>query len=907
MNFILSLLLAAPLLTAASGISTSVTGTPMDRSSEPKKDTIFVAGHSHMDMNWLWTQGETIKMADDNLRQMVALFREYPDFKMVQSQPAVYDFVKKNDPALYEEIKRYVKEGRLEPVGGSWTESDNNLASGEALARAFLLGQSFYREEFGRMARIGWFPDDFGHNSQMPQILRLSGIDSYFFTRCAPIRGSFTWEGSDGSRVTAYSPHIYNARFGKDAAGYLESSPATDHSTLICVGVGDHGGGPTKADIDSVLALNADPDFPTAYFATASEFIDAIKPEMDSRPVHKGEMQFIFEGCYTSVAEVKEYNRKCENMLYTDEWFNSLNWLQGGEYPEEEIKETWKTVAFNQFHDILPGSGVYEANRENVARYEGAYRAAKTGADIAAWKCFDAIPFQSSIGQPVVVCNMQPFARKALVEVEVFSYDLPASATLANWMQFYETKSGVTDTGKGMNCSVMVRDSEGRVYSGQVVEGKQAPPGWRSKIQFVVDSLPAGYKTFYVDVTRPAEDPTALSCEGNRIRTNYFDIAFDAQTGDIVSLVDLRSGKEYVAPDARLNTMRIYNEVKHGMMKAWTLNHAETVEEVQTVPGSVKVTSGPVRACIECIRKWGRSTIKVRTYIYRDYPRIDYDLDVDWLEWGGDDVESPLLRTSFPLNMDPDAVLYCQTPFDVVERPSNGKFRGGEIPIWLDNNETRMYMPTCETRFGREVPAHKWSDVSDGKDGIALLNNSKYGYCYDGGEFRLSLMRCGGWPDQYPNLGRFNIRYSIMPHKGLWSDAGVLQEGEAFNVPAYATEPLSTSLKASEKTMPEEMRLFELDNRNVQMAAVKRSEDGKMLIVRLCEMAGEDSSISLALPFSPAGAFRLDILERPLKGVDAPSLEGDVVKLQIKPHEIVTLGLPLDRKDARRLERACRR
>ena len=107
--------------------------------------------------------------------------------------------------------------------------------------------------------------------------------------------------------------------------------------------------------------------------------------------------------------------------------------------------------------------------------------------------------------------------------------------------------------------------------------------------------------------------------------------------------------------------------------------------------------------------------------------------------------------------------------------------------------------------------------------------------------------------------------------------------------------------------MPEEMRLFELDNRNVQMAAVKRSEDGRMLIVRLCEMAGEDSSINLALPFSPAGAFRLDILERPLKDADAPSLEGDVVKLKIKPHEIVTLGLPLDRKDAHRLERACRR
>ena len=859
-----------------------------------KDQTIYVVGHSHMDMNWLWTHEESRKMSNDNLRQMVAFFREFPDFKMVQSQPSVYEFVRQNDPALFREIQKYIKEGRLEPVGGTWTESDNNLTSGEGLARAFLLGQNYYKQYFGKTARVGWFPDDFGHNSQLPQLLNQAGIEYFFFTRCAPLHGSFTWEGSDGSKVLAFSPVFYNSKVGVGNRNDLINFPSGNNSTMITVGVGDHGGGPTRADIDSLHILQNNPDFPQIRFATAGEFFDSLKGKMDGRPVHRGEMQFINEGCYTSVAEIKEYNRKCENTLFESEYLNSIAWLGGEKYPSELFDGIWKSVAFNQFHDILPGSAIYESNRESVARYVEAYRKAKESRDIAFWNICDKINFQKGLGQPVVVFNMQPYSRKAIVEVEVFSYDAPASCNLTDWLWgMYGHKTGVSGKGDGSNMSVLVRDAEGNSYTAQVVEGKMNPPGWRSIVQFVVDDLPAGYKTFYVDVARPSDRRELIKFADNVFTTDCFEVGVNAETGAINRLTDRRSGKQYVAGGKEFNTLRMYVETKDGQMKSWTINRAVSVEDIPTVPGSVKITNGPVRACVECDKKWGKSTFHVRTYIYKSYPRIDYDIDMEWLEWGSPTQDSPMLSAVFPLDMDPDAGLFCQTPFDVCERPSNGKWHGGEVPIWIDNNETRMYMSTAETRFGREVPAHKWSDVYDGSNGFALINNSKYGYCYNDGELRLSLMRTGGWPDHFPNLGRFNVKYSIAPHAGDWKEGGILPEGESFNSPAIGMEPLSTSLEKVGRTAPEEMNLISLDGKDIMMSAVKRSEDGKMLIIRLCEMAGNTTEATLHLPANVKSAKRLTILETEDSQASKATCNGRTVSLTLKPHEIVTLGLKI--------------
>jgi alpha-mannosidase len=113
--------------------------------NKPVSDTIHVVGHAHMDMNWLWTYSETMQMCNDNLRQAVAFMEEFPDYTMLQSQAAVYNFVEMVDPPLLEKVKKYVREGRLELAGGMWTEGDMNLSSGEAIARSFLLGQRYFQ------------------------------------------------------------------------------------------------------------------------------------------------------------------------------------------------------------------------------------------------------------------------------------------------------------------------------------------------------------------------------------------------------------------------------------------------------------------------------------------------------------------------------------------------------------------------------------------------------------------------------------------------------------------------------------------------------------------------------------------------------------------------------------------
>ena len=265
------------------------------RSAKQVKDTIQVVGHAHMDMNWLWTYSETMQMCNDNLRQVVAFMDEYPDYTMLQSQAAVFRFVEMVDPPLLEQVKRYVKAGRLELIGGQYTEGDANLSSGEAITRSFLLGQRYFHDRFDRMAKIGWLPDNFGHVSQMPQILKLADIDYFYFHRCKPYKGTFWWQGTDGSTVLAYANDTYNGNITEKLRDEVVKFSPEKRRILHITGVGDHGGGPTRANIEMVHQLDKTPGYPSVKFTTAGEFFKRSLNEMDGRPTHKGEMQFIFE------------------------------------------------------------------------------------------------------------------------------------------------------------------------------------------------------------------------------------------------------------------------------------------------------------------------------------------------------------------------------------------------------------------------------------------------------------------------------------------------------------------------------------------------------------------------------------------------------------------------------------
>jgi alpha-mannosidase len=734
------------------------------------------------------------------------------------------------------------------------------------------------------MSRIGWLPDNFGHVSQMPQILKLAGCDYFYFHRCKPYMGTFWWQGTDGSKVLSYANNTYNGKITPALKDELTKITPDKHRVIQITGVGDHGGGPTRAEIMLVHELDKTPDYPAVKFTTAGHFFNMAEREMDGRPTHNGEMGFIFEGCYTTIADIKSGNRNSENSLFQNEFFNTLRWLNGDKYPSAELTDLWQTVTFNQFHDILPGSAINEANKEAVSRYSEVLRKSTELRNNAFRKMADEVKFQTGMGQPVVAYNLQPVARKAVVEANVYSHQEPATAKFASWGSYYGSKNIKPVDGAGVP-SVLVRDGSGKTYPAQVVWGKATPPGFTSKVQFIVDEMPAGgYKTFYVDMTKAGEDLQAIPFRDNTFETDFFRIKFDMKTGGIVSLFDKRASREYVKEGGQLNKLRIYMEDKKGGMKSWTINKIMKEEDVDKVHSVRIVENGPVRACVETVKTWGKSRFIERTYLYKSYPRIGYDMEVHWLETGSDSTDSPMLRALFPVNLE-NPVFNCQVPFDVVERPTD---------LRKTTLSYKRLLPDMSQNFdpeGQEVPAQKWVDLTDGTYGIALLNSTKYGHSYHKGDLRLTLLRAAGQPDIYPNLGKFTISYALYPHAGDWKTGNVWSEGEDFNIPVYAAEPPSLSLVKTHATRPEEASFFEVDAQNVVITGIKKAEDNNDLVVRLCELTGKESTVTLKIPANIISAKRLNIIEMPLDTDVKPTVTGNSVQVKIRPNEIITLGL----------------
>jgi alpha-mannosidase len=853
-------------------------------------DTIHVVGHAHMDMNWLWTYSETMQMCNDNLRQVVAFMEEYPDYTMLQSQASVYNFVEMVDPPLFEKVKKYVGEGRLELAGGMWTEGDMNMSSGEAIARSFLLGQRYFLSRFGKTANIGWLPDNFGHITQMPQILKLAGCNYYYFHRCKPYLGTFWWIAPDSSRVICYANDTYNGGITQELKNEIDRFSPDKRRILQITGVGDHGGGPTRENIEMVHQLDKTPGYPAVRFTTAGDFFREVSGEMDGRPTHRGEMQFIFEGCYSTVADIKAGNRNNENMLFAGEYFNTIRWLNGDSYPDESFHDLWTTVTFNQFHDILPGSAIFESNREAVARHMEVLRKAAELRNNAFRRIADEVKFRQDIGQPVVAFNFQPNDRTAIIEASVYSNTEPVSATLSGWGDYYGSKNIIpVNKGQGNMASVYVQDGSGKTYPAQIIWGKSTPPGYTMKVLFVADNMPAGgYKTYYIDVTKPGGYNESIPFRNNTFETDFFRIKFNMETGGIVSLYDKRYGKEIVKEGGQLNTLRIYLEDRKGGMKSWTINRIVREEDITNVESVKLVENGPVRACVETVKNWGKSRIIERTYVYRSYPRIGYDMEVHWLETGSDSTDSPMLRALFPLNYQ-NPRLYCQVPFDVAERPIDGKMNGKEAPFHL-TSQSEIYGNIPEKNDGQEVPAQKWVDVTDGQTGIALLNNSKYGHSYHDGDLRITLLRAAGSPDLYPNIGKFNISYALYPHSGDWKNS-VWREGDDFNIPVYAAEPPSLALTKEHATRPEEESFFSVNKKNVILSGMKKAEEGEELIIRLFESEGKETQTTLTLPMNVHSVRRLNLVELPLENAENPSVQGKSVIVKLRPHEIVTLGI----------------
>ena len=265
---------------------------------------IDLDGNSHIDAAWLWPRSETIDVVRRTFTTALQLMNEYPDYVFTQSAAQYSEWMADKYPALNEQIRQRIKEGRWEIVGGMWVEPDLNLPDGESLVRQLLVGQRSFQKLYGVQARIGWNPDSFGYNWQLPQIYKRSGLD-YFVTQkmhwndtnILPFR-LFWWESPDGSKVLTYFPTDYvhdnlsPARISADFAETAERNPGTTEM-LDLYGIGDHGGGPTRAMLDQGdhwIAASHSPTsaIPSMHYSTAQSYFSSVETKLNPDSPHLG-------------------------------------------------------------------------------------------------------------------------------------------------------------------------------------------------------------------------------------------------------------------------------------------------------------------------------------------------------------------------------------------------------------------------------------------------------------------------------------------------------------------------------------------------------------------------------------------------------------------------------------------
>ena len=351
---------------------------------EAKRYTVYCAGHAHMDMNWMWGWPETVSATIDSITTVLRLLDEFPGFVFSQSQASIYRILEEYRPDLLEEAKRHVASGRWEVTASHWVETDKNIVTGESLARHLLYTREYMERLFGLAPEdvpIDWAPDTFGHAHTVPDYLVRGGVRFVYLHRPGadagpPKPGLFRWQGPGKGQVIVHNDmyYGYNGVIGPHIGTDVLTARAEETGlpfALYVYGVGDHGGGPTRADVSKVLDMNEWPIFPSIKFSTAKAYFERVEAEATSLPVLDKELNFEFTGCYTTQTIIKRGNRLGEQRLLAAEFAASVaSRLDAMRYPHAMLEERWRDHLFNHFHDILPGSGVHDTRTYTHGLYQ---------------------------------------------------------------------------------------------------------------------------------------------------------------------------------------------------------------------------------------------------------------------------------------------------------------------------------------------------------------------------------------------------------------------------------------------------------------------------------------------------------------------------------------------------------
>ncbi|MEA5617711.1 alpha-mannosidase [Cronbergia sp. UHCC 0137] len=780
------------------------------------KSKIYLLGHAHLDLAWLWRVSETWNAAQRTFESVLNLQTDFPELIFCHSTPALYAWIEEHRPDLFAQIQERVTAGSWEIIGGLWVEPELNLISGESIVRQLLYGQRYFQEKFGQISPVVWVPDTFGFCATLPQFFVNGGIE-YFVTQKLRWNdttkfdyGAFWWRSPDGSQIFSFmsapiGESIEPVKMVKYACEWQTQTGLNE--SLWLPGVGDHGGGPTRDMLEVARRWQNSPILPELEFTTAAKYLQKIKSQSQNFPIWEDELYLEFHrGCYTSHADQKLWNRRCENLLYQAELFATLATVSCGvTYPKAEIETAWKTLLFQQFHDILPGSSITEVYEDALPEWEqvqevGTKILETALKNIASQINLPSPPHNNSI--PVIVFNSLNWQRSQVVTIA-----LPPTE----------------------NQTWQVHDT-----TGKRVPTQQTQP---SNLLFIATVPSVGYNLYWLS---PSSDiPTTTPTPKNWILENdYLRVQVNSQTGDLDSVFDKIQERETLSGAG--NQLQAFTDSGQ-YWDAWNID--PNYHQHPLPPTKLKsiqwIEKGEITQCIRVVRQLGNSEF-CQDYILETGSKcLKIDNTVNWQE------SQVLIKVAFPLNVEADFATY-------------------EIPCGAIRRSTNPQTPAEKAKW--EVPALRWADLTENQDGeiygVSLLNDCKYGYDSQPNQLRLTLLRSPQWPDAKADIGLHKFAYSLYPHAGSWEKARTVRKGYELNIPLQVV--INPNLENNQNsTLSSCLSFLDLSADNLILMALKPTEDDiDTLILRCYECQGEIAELALKSDIVLNLGNSVDLLER---------------------------------------------
>ncbi len=630
--------------------------------SIPTEKDVLVScvGHTHIDLAWLWRYRHTREKAVRSFLTVNRLMDRYPAYLFMHTSPQLYEAVKQDMPSLYEQIKERVQQGRWEPSGAMWVESDCNVPSGESLVRQLLYGKRFFRKEFGKESTFLWLPDVFGYSWALPQLLKLAKVDTFVTTKISwndtnrQPHDTFWWRGIDGTEVMTHfittpdtqptTPfYTYNGYVqAQSIQGVWQSYQDKDinNELLVCYGYGDGGGGPNRDMLENIEALKQIPGIPEVRTSLVGEYLEGLHKKVTKNgqkaAVWDGELYLEFHrGTYTSQAKIKRMNRKLELAYRNAECLQTLASLAENSfssYPDAMLENGWKLILKNQFHDILPGSSIHEVYEDTEKDYEMAMswaEKAQTDAQVKLQITEDADSY--------TVFNSTSFERTSLVR-------LPHGA-----------------------CEVV---TVAPLSSAQI--------------------HPISHK-----------EPSPFIVGKNSLDTPHSTLRWN-EKGHLISLFDKAADREVLSGVG--NVLEV-SEDRPRAFDAWELESTiglktEYVEDIEQIE---VLEQGPLSACVRFIWRYRHSRIVEDLIVYAHTPRIDFHVVADWQE------KAKIMRVAFPVDVRSSVARY-DIQFGSLERPThmNTSWDAAKFEVvghqWADLAETGFAVALLnDCKYGYDI------------------------------------------------------------------------------------------------------------------------------------------------------------------------------------------------------------